>query len=131
MIPTGSISGELTGETTARIWAEFLHCTDATTEATFSGGQIDGWPAVTRRAFESGSGAGWYVATQPGDEGIDRLIQRLVDDAGIADSLVDSPDGVEVVCRGNLQFAINHTDEQVKILGQEIPARGVLTHQIV
>jgi beta-galactosidase len=129
--PTGAIRGELTGDSDAQIWAEFLHCTDATTEATFAGGQVDGWPAITRRPFESGSGVGWYVATQPGDAALDRLIQRLVDDAAIAADLVDSPDGVEVVLRGGTQFAINHTDEQVELLGRAIPARGVLAHQIV
>jgi beta-galactosidase len=123
-VPIGAIDGELTGASDARIWAEFVHCTDATTEATFSGGQVDGWPAITRRPFESG--AGWYVATQPGDAALARLVDRIVEDAALTDVLVDSPDGVEVVRRGGLQFAINHTDEQVVALGQSIPARGVL-----
>ncbi len=124
--PIGSIAGELTGVSDVNTWAEYVRVRDAVTLATFTGGLVDGYPAITRRESESGSGAGWYVATMLGDAALDRLIQRLIDDAGIADFAIDSPDGVEVVHRGDRYFAINHTDQQVSALGQAIPPRGVL-----
>lgn len=112
-----------------RTWAEFLHVIDADIMATFVGDSLDNWPAVTRRASQAGFGAAWYVATVLGDNSLDRLIQRLIDDAKIADKAIAAPEGVEVVLRGSSRFSINHTDQPVVQFDETIPARGVLVEK--
>ena len=127
--PLGSIRGDVTGVDHVRTWAEFLHVIDADIMATFVGDSLDNWPAVTRRASQAGFGAAWYVATVLGDNSLDRLIQRLIDDAKIADKAIAAPEGVEVVLRGSSRFSINHTDQPVVQFDETIPARGVLVEK--
>ena len=79
---------------------------------TYAGGPLAGRPAVTRRAV--GGGVAWYLGTLPDDASLGALLDRVVDEAGVAPAAVP-PAGVEVVRRrsadGSWLFVLNHTDE--------------------
>jgi beta-galactosidase len=105
--PPLGLSGEVFGgDATGAIWAEYLRIEDADIVATFTGGNLDGWPAVTRRATRGG--AGWYVATLPEPQALRRLAERIVTSAGVDLPLAVARDGqVEAVRRGSTLFLIN------------------------
>ncbi|MCU1509205.1 MAG: beta-galactosidase [Glaciihabitans sp.] len=120
-VPTGAIAGALTGDSDAHIWSEFLHAETAEVLATFVGGAADGWPAITRNA--AGAGAAWYVATQPGEQGMAALLDRVLADAGVAREPQTA--GVEMVRRGDRVIRINHGSKAVSVGGASIPPQGV------
>ncbi|MGW5015253.1 Beta-galactosidase C-terminal domain [Micromonospora chalcea] len=70
-----------------------------------------------------GAGAAWYVGTRLDDEATDRLVARLLAEAGVRPP-VSAPTGVEVVRRRAADrswlFLINHTTEPVRL-----PVTGV------
>ena len=127
------------GRAEGSVWREAVRVEDAETLAHFTGGALDGWPAVTRRATGTGTGAGagaaWYVATLPEHGALQRLCERMLGEAHVEG--VDVPgDGspgeqVELVRRGALLFAINHGPEstELQVDGTDIlsggPARGL------
>jgi beta-galactosidase len=106
---------------TARVWTELLHLRGAQAVACYQDGPLPGVPAITRNAF--GDGTGWYVATRLDDDGTQRLVERVLDQAGVSPAMA-VPRGVEVVRRVGddavYVFVINHTDAAV-----EVPARGM------
>jgi beta-galactosidase len=77
--------------------------------ATYVDGPAAGIPAVTRR--EVGEGKAWYVATRLDPAGTDRLVGRLVADAGL-ERLPGASDLVEVSRRvgddASWLFVLNH-----------------------
>ena len=89
--------------------AEALVATDADVLATFEDGPSAGRPALTRR------GSAWYVATQPDAAGVDALVGRLLDAAGVRPVVEGLPAGVEVARRGSLVTVVNHNDAPVDI----------------
>jgi beta-galactosidase len=113
---TIGISGQVFGDADGLLWSEYLHLDGAEARAVFTSGALAGWPALTRN--ESGSGAAWYVATQPAGEACGALVEHLLGQAGIVtDGAVVAP-GAEVVTRGELTFVINHTTEEITISAQ-------------
>jgi beta-galactosidase len=128
---TGDVVG---GESSATLWSEFVRLTGATNLAEFSDGPLAGWPAVTRNAV--GAGSGWYVATQPHEGGMSKLVDALLDDAGVAGIAVTSDPnntrGVQAVVRGELTFIVNHGDQDatVAIAGTDVlsgmPSAGLV-----
>lgn len=109
------------GPVSADTWAEDLELAGAEAVATYADGPAAGLPAVTRR--EVGEGRAWYVATRLDAVGTDRLVARLVADAGL-EQLPGASDVVEVTRRvgddASWLFVINHGDEQA-----DVPAHGV------
>ncbi|WP_439936908.1 beta-galactosidase [Nocardia sp. N13] len=109
------------GAVSADTWAEDLELDGAEALATYVDGPAAGLPAVTRRAV--GDGRAWYVATRLDAAGTDRLVERLVADAGL-EQLPGASDLVEVTRRvgddASWLFVINHGDEQA-----EVPVHGV------
>jgi beta-galactosidase len=97
---TGTIEAAYAG------FAEFITAHDAEVLAEFGSGALRGSPAITRRA--TADGAAWYVAAQLDAAGILRVLERCLDDAGIATSGIRPSTTTEVVRRGGLTFAINH-----------------------
>lgn len=95
----------------ADVWQEALLVGGAETRAVNVDGPGAGFAAVTRNAF--GGGAGWYVATRLGAEGLARVLREALADAGVIPP--SRPDGVEVVTRhgggSDYVFALNHGDE--------------------
>ncbi|MBM7493350.1 beta-galactosidase [Micromonospora luteifusca] len=106
---------------TADVWTEWLHPDGAEVLASYTDGPLPGVPALTRHRV--GDGAAWYVATRLDEPATDRLVARLVAEAGVRPA-APAPSGVEVVRRRDGDrswlFAINHTDTEVRL-----PARGV------
>lgn len=92
------------------MWAERLIAQDAEVMAQFSAGQLQGYPAVTRRSWEGG--ASWYVATVPDNHLRKAILQAVLTDGNVEGSRVAAPAGVETVVRGQQLFVINHTDQQ-------------------
>lgn len=129
--PPVPLSGDVFGGSAeGSVWSEVVRVEDAETLAHFTGGALDGWPAVTRRA--AGSGSAWYVATLPNHAALRRLCESVLREAGV-EVLGDGSLGeqVELVRRGALLFAINHgpSSTELQLDGTDIlsgePARGL------
>ncbi|MEU5765095.1 beta-galactosidase [Streptomyces asoensis] len=109
---TGPGGQVLTGD----VWTEFVVPRGAETVWTYADGLTAGHPAVTRHRL--GEGTAWYVSTRLGPEGLDALLGRAAEDAGIPPR-ADVPYDVEVVRRsggtGSYLFAINHTAADAKV----------------
>ncbi|WP_435206491.1 beta-galactosidase [Micromonospora sp. bgisy143] len=101
---------------TADVWTEWLHADDAEVLASYTDGPLPGVPALTRRPV--GAGAAWYVGARLDEPATDRLVARLLDEAGVRPA-ASAPTGVEVVRRRDGErswlFAINHTDTEVRV----------------
>lgn len=110
--------------TTADLWTEHLHLRGAEAIVCYVDGPHPGVPAVTRHGH--GDGAAWYAACRLDEAGTERLVERLVEEAGVRPAIPTTP-GAEVVRRGTPErswlFVINHTGEPVTV-----PARG---HELV
>ncbi|MFF5052737.1 beta-galactosidase [Micromonospora sp. NPDC000663] len=106
---------------TADVWTEWVHPDGAEVLSSYSDGPLPGVPALTRHRV--GDGAAWYVATRLDEPATDRLVARLLDEAGVRPA-VPAPTGVEVVRRRDGErtwlFVLNHTGAQVRL-----PVAGV------
>ncbi|NJP33416.1 beta-galactosidase [Micromonospora thermarum] len=100
----------------ADVWTEWLHAEGAEVLAAYADGPLPGVPAVTRHSV--GAGAAWYVGTRLDGAATDRLVARLVTEAGVRPP-VEAPPGVEVVRRRagerSWLFVLNHTGEEVRL----------------
>ncbi|WP_181804699.1 beta-galactosidase [Streptomyces shenzhenensis] len=109
---TGPDGLELTGD----VWTEFVVPRGAETVWTYADGLTAGLPAVTRHPL--GEGTAWYVSTRLDAHGLDALLGRAAEDAGIAPR-AELPRDVEVVRRtgesGSFLFAVNHTVTDAKV----------------
>ncbi|MFC8620333.1 beta-galactosidase [Micromonospora purpureochromogenes] len=101
---------------TADVWTEWLHPEGAEVLASYADGPLPGVAALTRHRV--GRGTAWYVGTRLDEAATDRLVARLLAEAG-ARPPVAAPTGVEVVRRRDGDrswlFAINHTDAEVRL----------------
>ncbi|MFF7952915.1 beta-galactosidase [Streptomyces griseorubiginosus] len=109
---TGPDGSELTGD----VWTEFVVPHGAETVWTYADGLTEGHPAVTRHRH--GRGTAWYVSTRLTARGLDALLDRSAEDAGLP-SRADLPHDVEVVRRdgesGSFVFVVNHTATEAKV----------------
>ncbi|MGW6645731.1 beta-galactosidase [Streptomyces iakyrus] len=114
-------------ELSADVWTEFVVPRGAATVSTYADGPAAGLPAVTRHRL--GEGTAWYVSTRLGADGLDALLGRAGEDAGLAPR-ADLPRDVEVVRRtgasGTYLFAVNHTGSDAKV-PLEVPGTELLT----
>ncbi|MEH1058767.1 beta-galactosidase [Micromonospora sp. CPCC 206171] len=101
---------------TADVWTEWLHPEGAEVLASYADGPLPGVAAVTRHRV--GRGTAWYVGTRLDEAATDRLVARLLAEAG-ARPPVAAPTGVEVVRRRDGDrswlFVVNHTDAEVRL----------------
>jgi beta-galactosidase len=90
---------------TGTLWTDRITSTTPDTQvlATYKTGLQSGRPAVTRRAV--GRGSATYVSTRLGPEGLEPLLGRLLEAAGVDSEL---PDGL----RGRLELAIRADGER-------------------
>ncbi|WP_458781069.1 beta-galactosidase [Arthrobacter sp. D3-16] len=93
------------------IWSEHVHLAGAEAVQTFTEYPLEGVPSLTRRAV--GEGAAWYLATFPDRDGIEALVDRLLEESGVAPLTAADP-GVELTRRRSEEgrsflFAINHS----------------------
>ncbi|MFC8140955.1 beta-galactosidase [Streptomyces paradoxus] len=114
-------------ELSADVWTEFVVPRGAETVSVYADGLTAGLPAVTRHRL--GEGTAWYVSTRLGADGLDALLGRAGEDAGLAPR-ADLPRDVEVVRRtgesGSYLFAVNHTGSDAKV-PLEAPGTELLT----
>ncbi|MGO4298779.1 beta-galactosidase [Leifsonia sp. RAF41] len=109
--PTVQVRGDIFGAeaVTGVEWSESVHVRDAAVRAVFEGGNLSGWPALTRRAH--GAGAAWYLATRLSRQDAATLVAHLIAESGVEvrTPVVDLEHGfVETVQRGEALFLINH-----------------------
>ncbi|WP_030603110.1 beta-galactosidase [Streptomyces achromogenes] len=101
---------------TGDVWTEFVVPRGAETVWRYADGLTAGRPAVTRHRL--GRGTAWYVSTRLDTQGLDALLGRAADDAGLAPR-AELPRDVEVVRRrgesGTFLFVINHTADDTKV----------------
>ncbi|MEV6103890.1 beta-galactosidase [Streptomyces sp. NPDC051940] len=117
-IPDGEHTGTELGDAT--VWSEWLEATDAQVKASYTGGELAGQPAVTRRAH--GAGSAWYVSCHLADAG--PALDPLLAEAGIA-AAPGVPPGVERTLRSGADgtsylFLLNHTAEETVV--RRLPA---------
>lgn len=116
------IEGKIGGY--GQLWSEYVQAVDCEVVASFAGGHLDGWPAITRRS--TGTGSGWYVATQLDADGMRALTDHLLVDAQVEGAIAVPVPGVEAVRRGETLILINHGDAAVEVEGKSIEPKGVL-----
>jgi beta-galactosidase len=98
-----------------RVWSEHVDLAGAEAVDRYSGGVLDGSPAITRNEY--GDGVAWYVSTQLDDEAYGSLVEQVVRDAGIEQP--ELPAGVELIRRrageSTWTILINHSDVAVAL----------------
>jgi beta-galactosidase len=104
-----------------RLWSELVQVEGAEVLATFSGGALDGRPAVTRHPF--GRGAAYYVATELDPATLAAVLRRAWGEAGVERVAAA---GVEAIRReteqDSLLFLLNHGDRPLEV---DLPRPGV------
>jgi len=114
-------------------WREDIHLENATAIATYSGGDVDGQPAIISNVV--GDGTVTYLSTRLDDAGYTRLIAKVLADAGVTAEFDAVPPGVEIVRRSSggkrWVFVLNHGSDPVRwdaaphgrdlLTGAEIP----------
>ncbi|MFJ9903816.1 beta-galactosidase [Streptomyces sp. NPDC101152] len=106
---------------TGTLWSEEIEKDDeASVEATYKGGELDGLPALL------GKGRARYLSTLPEPHALRTLLAAVAAEAGVRPVLDGLPDQVEAVRRGDLLFLLNHGREPVTV---EVPGsrRDLLT----
>jgi beta-galactosidase len=100
----------------ADVWTERVNLLTAESIASFDSGPVAGLPAITRNV--SGSGVAWYVATRLDERSVQKLVDRILDETGLA-VIERPPSGVEMVRRkgerSSYLFVINHSDSAVEL----------------
>jgi beta-galactosidase len=100
-----------------RIWSEWIDCASgAEVVATYRGGVLDGRAAIVRNA--SGTGAAWYLSATLEDAGLEAVLARALDDAGLA-RRKNSDRMLEIVTRESADtaftFLMNHAADAVMV----------------
>jgi beta-galactosidase len=109
----------LSGGGTGTVWTELLGDGRAEVLQTVVDGPLPGTPAITRATH--GAGSAWYLTTSP-DPATLRAVLKSAAEAACVAPAADVPEGVEAVRRGDRLFVINHTAEDVTVLGTLVPA---------
>lgn len=96
--------------------SEWLDTVDADTVATYTGGELDGRPALTVR--QHGDGSAWYLSTCLDDAGMRALVRRIFDQSGVQVREGAGPE-VEVVVRrgaaGSFTFVLNRSASPLEV----------------
>jgi beta-galactosidase len=114
---TVGLGGALRGS----VWSEAVRPEGAEAVLRYDDGPDAGEPAVTRH--RCGGGLAWYVSTRLDTPGLSRILDAVLEEAGIERTGRDLPEGVEVVRRAwngaSYLFVINHHGAAVSV-----PASG-------
>ncbi|MDI6942831.1 beta-galactosidase [Microbacterium barkeri] len=121
------------------LWSEPVDLVDPGVEvlARYAESELDGSPAVTRRAVGAGSAA--YVSTRLGAEGLGTIVPALLEGAGVESELPEALRGrAALTLRGSdgarFAFVLNRTDDELPLDGvagapllggETLPPRGV------
>ncbi|MDN4612828.1 beta-galactosidase [Leifsonia sp. F6_8S_P_1B] len=119
--PAVAVRGDVIGgAASAAQWAEYVRAEAAEVEAVFDHGPLSGHPAITRRSH--GEGSAWYIATRLDPEPLARLLDAVLTAASVERR--PSIAGVELVQRGDVLAAINHSPSPVTL---DLPGTDLLT----
>jgi beta-galactosidase len=98
-----------------RLWSENVQLAGAEAIDRYSGGALDGSPAITRHRY--GEGVAWYMSTQLDDDTYRALVEQVMRGAGVEAPAL--PAGVELVRRRagetSWTFLINHSNAEVAV----------------
>jgi beta-galactosidase len=104
------------GSYTCSRLADVLHAESAEVLASYGDDFYQGMPALTRNAY--GSGAAFYIASEPEDAFLDRLYGDLLQQHGIT-PVIDAPRGVEIAVRHKderpITFVLNHNPQPTSV----------------
>lgn len=99
-------------------WAETVELDAGTqTHATFAIADVDGRPAITKRAHPRG-GEAWYIATDLDAQGRRRVVADVLASAGLGSSTT-LPQGIERIERGEVEFIFNHSERHVAVVASD------------
>ena len=95
---------------------EIIHSEGAQVLATYGSDFYAGGPVVTRNNF--GTGAAYYIASEPEDRFLDALYGRILTEHQV-EPVLEAPQGVEATIRvtekGPLLFLLNHHATEVEV----------------
>ncbi|MFI2105539.1 beta-galactosidase [Isoptericola sp. NPDC019693] len=102
-------------------WTERVVLDGAEAVVRYADSSLAGGPAVTRRSVagpQGVTGSAWYVSAALPPDGVGRVVDRLVAEAGLP-RVVEADPGVEAVRRvgedRSYLFLLNHTDTERKV----------------
>lgn len=102
---------------TCSVWSDVIRLGRAQPLAVYEADYYAGLPAITQNTF--GKGQGYYLGTQLEPGGLDWLLDRICQDAGLKPVAANIPAGVEAVRRRAGEktwlFLLNHSGQDVKI----------------
>nr|BBH95886.1 beta-galactosidase [Thermogemmatispora argillosa] len=109
--------GPLQGRYACHLWGEVLELEGAQALGRFASDYYAGGPALTVHHF--GQGRAYYLATQPEQAFLQRLLGQLSQEAGLT-PLLETPTGVEVSRRitqdeRTIYFLLNHNRHEVRL----------------
>lgn len=116
----------LSDGSTATAWSESLRADGAEAVASYTGGVLDGRPALTRHAY--GAGVGWYLSTRLDDASYRALVARVLAEAGAGPELPGAAPDVEAVRRRapdgsrSWLFLLHHGAEPVRLPADAVGA---------
>jgi beta-galactosidase len=131
MIMKKNLNG-FASEYKCRILCDLLHSEGAEVLAEYGEKFYKGMPCLTRNRF--GSGEAWYIASDPEQEMLERLMVHICQGKGI-EPLLDAPEGVEVTRRRkdgrSFTFLLNHSDEEKKVSLGEVAYKDLLSRSLL
>jgi beta-galactosidase len=107
---------ELAGNHVVGLMCDLIHAETAEVVGTYATDFYAGRPALTRNRF--GQGWAWYVASDPEQGFVDRLVRYLCSEKGIT-PILETPVGIEVTERHKdgqtFTFVLNHNADSIEI----------------
>jgi beta-galactosidase len=106
-------AGPLAGTYACTLWGELLHLEGAQAQGVFAHDYYANSPALTINQY--GQGCAYYLATQPANVLLAKLVKELCHKAGV-DAILQLSNGVEVTKRvradgSAIYFLLNHTQQ--------------------
>ncbi len=111
---------------------DLIHLEGAECLAEYGEDFYAGMPAVTKHTY--GKGTVYYVGTNPGEKGLEKVMDMAAEDAG-ASPVIGGKTGLEITCReaedSKYYFVINFTDEKIPVPDELCGHEDVLTGETV
>ncbi len=122
--------GDLNGAYQCGLVCDLAHAEKADVLAVYGKDFYAGRPALTRNTY--GSGAAWYIASDPEQPFVDGLLAHICDEQGVQPILTPH-EGVEVTQRAKdnhtFTFLLNHNDRPADVELGDIAGEDLLTGQ--
>lgn len=113
---------------TCLTWSDVIRLEGAQPLAAYEADYYAGLPAITQNPY--GKGQGYYLGTQLEPGGLDWLLDRICQDAGLNPVTANIPAGVEAVRRRDGErswlFLLNHSSKEVNI-SLDAPGKALLS----